>query len=161
MGGGDIHFKTGEAILWNKNKQTIGIGKVISRLYLLNAQAELPAQEKASLATIMVLVALEKLNKKNLGKGLVIDKSSIPLHACEACIQAKQVHQLFSKEAENRSTVAEEHIMGDVWGLAHVESIVKWKYYLSLTDNAKVFCHNAILMNQRSGTISDQIFMVQ
>ena len=36
-GGGDIHFKTGEAILWNKNKQTVGIGKVINRLYLLNA----------------------------------------------------------------------------------------------------------------------------
>ena len=36
-GGGDIHFKTGEAILQNKNKQTIGIGKVINRLYLLDA----------------------------------------------------------------------------------------------------------------------------
>ena len=35
--GGDIHFKTGEAILQNKNKQTVGIGKVINRLYLLGA----------------------------------------------------------------------------------------------------------------------------
>jgi transposase InsO family protein len=27
--------------------------------------------------------------------------------------------------------------MGDVWGLAHVESIGKWKYYISFTDDAK------------------------
>ena len=36
-GGGDIHFKTGEAILQNKNRQTVGIGKVINGLYLLDA----------------------------------------------------------------------------------------------------------------------------
>ena len=48
-GGGDIHFKTGEAILWNKNKQTVGIGKVINRLYLLDAQVELPGMERANL----------------------------------------------------------------------------------------------------------------
>ena len=28
-GGGDIHFKTGEAILWNKNKQTIGMERLL------------------------------------------------------------------------------------------------------------------------------------
>ena len=37
VGDGDIHFKTGEAILQNKSKQTVGIGKVINRLYLLDA----------------------------------------------------------------------------------------------------------------------------
>ena len=29
VGGGDIHFKTGEAILRNRNKQIVGIGKII------------------------------------------------------------------------------------------------------------------------------------
>ena len=77
-GGGDIHFKTGEAILRNKNKQTVGIGKVKNRLYLLDARAELPGRERANLASTQKLSwdqwhqryghlsmgALEKLKKQ-------------------------------------------------------------------------------------------------
>jgi hypothetical protein len=36
-GGGDILFKDGKAILRNKNSQTVGIGRVKNRLYLLDA----------------------------------------------------------------------------------------------------------------------------
>ena len=81
--------------------------------------------------------ALEKLKKQEMVKGLMIDESSIPSRSCEACIQAKQAHRPFPQEAKNRSTIAGEWIMGDVWGPAHVESIGKWKYYISLTDDAK------------------------
>ena len=85
-GGGDIHFKTGEAILQNKNKQIVGIGKVINRLYLLDAQVELPGRERANLALTQKLSwdqwhrryghlsmgALEKLKKQEMVKGLMI-----------------------------------------------------------------------------------------
>ncbi|KAF8222697.1 hypothetical protein L208DRAFT_1320911, partial [Tricholoma matsutake] len=54
---------------------------------------------------------------------------------CKACIQAKQAHWPFPKEAKNRSTVAGERAMSDVWGMAHVESIGRWKYYISFTDD--------------------------
>ena len=81
--------------------------------------------------------ALEKLKKQEMVKGLMIDESSIPSRSCEACIQAKQAHWPFPQEAKNRSTIAGERIMGDVWGPACVESIGKWKYYISLTDDAK------------------------
>ena len=150
-GGGDIHFKTGEAILRNKNKQTVGIGKVINRLYLLDAQAELPGRERANLASTQKLSwdqwhrryghlsmgALEKLKKQEMVKRLMINESSIPSQSCESCIQAKQAHRPFLQEAKNRSTIAGERIMGDVWGPACIESIGKWKYYVSLTDDAK------------------------
>jgi hypothetical protein len=36
-GGGDIQFKDGKAILWNKSNLTVGIGRVKNRLYLLDA----------------------------------------------------------------------------------------------------------------------------
>ena len=135
VGGGDIHFKTGEAILWNKNKQTVGIGKVVNRLYLLDAQAELPGRERVNLASTQKLSwdqwhqryghlsmgALEKLKKQEMVKGLMIDESSIPSQSCEACIQAKQAHQPFPQEAKNRSMIAGEQIMGDVWRPARIE----------------------------------------
>ena len=105
-GGGDIHFKAGEAIFQNKNKQTIGIGKVINRIYLLDAQAELPGLERANLALTQKLSwgqwhqryghlsmgMLETLEKEKLVKGLMINKSLIPSQSCKACIQAKQAH---------------------------------------------------------------------
>ena len=176
-GGGDVHFKTGEAILRNKRKQTVGIGKVIKRLYLLDARAELPGQERASLATIQKLSwdqwhrryghlsmgAPERLNKENLVKGLVINESSIPSRSCEACIQAKQAHRPFPKEAKNRSTVAGEWTMGDVWETARVESIGKWKYYLSLTDDAKRFVTTLFLRtkDQAQSRIKEHITMIE
>jgi transposase InsO family protein len=176
-GGGDIHFKTGVAILRNKSKQTVGIGKVINRLYLLDARAELPGQERANLATTQKLSwdqwhrrfghlsmgALEKLNKEKLVKGLMIDESSIPSRSCEACIQAKQAHRPFPKEAENRTTIAGERIMGDVWGPARVESIGKWKYYLSLTDDAKRYVTTLFLKtkDQAGSRIKEHVNMIE
>ena len=35
--------------------------------------------------------------------------------------------------------------MGDVWGPACVESIRKWKYHVSLTDNAKHYVMTLVL----------------
>ena len=104
--GGDIHFKTGEAILQNKNKQTVGIRKVINRLYLLDAQVELPGLERENLASTQKLSwdqwhlryghlsmsTLEKLRNQEMVKGLTIDESLIPSQSCKACIQAKQAH---------------------------------------------------------------------
>lgn len=79
--------------------------------------------------------------------GLLIDKSTIPSHTCEACIQAKQAHRAFPKEAENRAKIPEERIMCDVWGPAPVESIGHFKYYLSFVDDNTrygqvIFLHN-------------------
>ena len=107
--------------------------------------------------------ALEKLNKEKLVKGLMINESSIPSWSCEACIQAKQAHQPFPKEAENRATIAGECIMGDVWGPAHVESIGKWKYYLLLTDNAKHYVTTLFLKtkDQAGSWIKEHINMIE
>jgi hypothetical protein len=151
VGGGDIQFKDGKAILQDKSNQTVGISRVKNRLYLLDAQAELPGQERANFASTQKLSwdqwhhryghlsvgALETLKKQKLVKGLMIDESSIPSRSCEACIQAKQAHRPFPKEAENRSTVAGERAMSNVLGPACVESIGRWKYYISFTDDAK------------------------
>jgi hypothetical protein len=55
VGGGDILFKDWKAILQNKNSQTIGTGRVKNRLYLLDARAELPGQERANFASTQKL----------------------------------------------------------------------------------------------------------
>ena len=68
---------------------------------------------------------------------MAVDESSIPSKSCEACIQAKQAHKSFPQEAEHRSLEPGERVMGDVWGPAGKESIGKWKYYISFTDDCK------------------------
>jgi hypothetical protein len=55
VGGGDILFKDRKAISQNKNSETIGIGKVKNRLYLLDAQAELQGQERVNFASTQKL----------------------------------------------------------------------------------------------------------
>src|SRR5271156_5209350 len=73
---------------------------------------------------------LNQISKEGIVDGLVIDQSTIPSNTCEACIQAKQAHKPFLKEAENRSKEPGERVMSDVWGLARIESIGKWKWYI-------------------------------
>ena len=68
--------------------------------------------------------------------GLAIDQSSIPSKTCDACIEAKQAHQPFPAEAENRSQTQGERFMTDVWGPAHVTSIGGWIYYISFCDDS-------------------------
>jgi hypothetical protein len=61
----------------------------------------------------------------------------------------------FPKEAQNRSTIAGERTMSDVWGPARVESIGKSKYYISFTDDAKRFC--TVLFMKKKGESGENI----
>ncbi len=146
-GGGHAEFKNGKTILKGKSGRIIGKGTLINRLYLLDARAELPGQDRVNLATTnklswdqwhrrfghISISALERLKREGMVDGLTVDESSIPSRTCESCIEAKQAHRPFPAEASNRSDTPGERIMGDVWGPARVESIGRWKYYLSLT----------------------------
>ena len=53
--------------------------------------------------------------------------------------------------------------MGDVWGPAHVESIGKWKYYLSLTDDAKRYVTTLFLKteDQAGSQIKEHVNMIE
>ena len=53
--------------------------------------------------------------------------------------------------------------MGDVWGPAHVESIGKWKYYLSLTDDAKHYIRTLFLKTkgQVQSWIKEHVNMIE
>ena len=74
---------------------------------------------------------------------------TIPSNTCEACIQAKQAHKPFPKEAKNRLEEPGERVMSDVWGPARVESIGKWKWYISFVDDC-VQHGNILFMKQKS-----------
>jgi len=84
-----------------------------------------------------LISGLEQLKREGLVDGLTIDKSSIASSTCESCIQAKQAHHPFPKEAEHYSKIAGERIVGNVWGPVHVQSIGRWSYYVSFLDDAK------------------------
>ena len=53
--------------------------------------------------------------------------------------------------------------MGDVWGPAHVESIGKWKYHVSLTDNAKQYVMTLFswTKDQAQSQIKEHINMIE
>jgi transposase InsO family protein len=92
---------------------------------------------------------LDRISKRGIVDGLSIDQSTIPSNTCEACIQAKQAHKPFPKEAENRSEVPGERVMSDVWGPARVESIGKWRWYISFVDDC-TRNGNVLFMKQKS-----------
>lgn len=135
----------------DRDGTVVGKGYKHQRLYLLAARAVMPMQERANLAASRRLTwdqwhhryghigmtALRQLQKEGLVSGLEIDESSIPSKTCEACIQAKQTHKPFPKEAENRSEIPGERIVSDVWGPARVTSIGGWNYTISFIDDAK------------------------
>ena len=89
---------------------------------MLYARAALPGTERSNYASMEKLTwdqwhrryghisisALQLLDKENLVKGLAIDQSLIPSKMCDACIEAKQAHQPFPKEAKNRSQIQGE-----------------------------------------------------
>ena len=83
----------------------------------------------------IAIPSLEHLNRENMVNGLAIDQSSIPSKSCDACIQAKQARKSYPQEAKNCSQTPGERVMSDVWGPAGKESIGKWKYYISFTDD--------------------------
>jgi len=142
--GGHIDFQEGGCRLFDTKNQVIGEGWKVNRLYQLYARAELPGQECANLTASKAPTFRayrdqwsRTAEKEGLVTGLTIDDTSIASLTCESCIQAKQAHQPFPKEAEHCAKIAGEWIIGDIWGPAHVKSIGGWLYYVSLLDDAK------------------------
>jgi len=149
-GGG--FMETGGGICWlmDNSKKVVGKGYKHHRLFLLAARATLLEQERTNYAASpklswdqwhcryghISISALRQLEKEGLVSGLTIDQSSIPSKTCIACTEAKQAHQPFPKEAENRSDTPGERVMSDVWGPARVVSIGGWKYYISFTNDS-------------------------
>ena len=145
-------METGGGICWlmDNSKKVVGKGYKHHRLFLLAARATLLEQERTNYAASpklswdqwhcryghISISALRQLEKEGLVSGLTIDQSSIPSKTCIACTEAKQAHQPFPKEAENRSDTPGERVMSDVWGPARVVSIGGWKYYISFTDDS-------------------------
>jgi hypothetical protein len=80
--------------------------------------------------------------------GLSIDQSLIASKSCDACIQAKQAQKSYPQEAKNRSQTPGERVMSDVWGPAGKESISKWKYYISSTDDCTRYVHVLFLKDK-------------
>ena len=138
-------------------------------LYLLDARAELPNRESAQYASIRThswdqwhrlyghisVNAIKSLKLNQMVDGLKIDESTFPSESCEACIQAKQAHKPFPQEAKNRSELPGERIMSDVWGPAQTESIGRWKYYISFTDDGVRL--TAVLFLKKKGQAFDRI----
>jgi hypothetical protein len=155
-GGGTFSGGNGKCSLTNKNGQLVGTGSKTGGLYLLDARAQLLDQERTNYASTgqkrtwdqwhknfghIAIPSLECLHREKMVNGMAVDQSSIPSKSCDACIQAKQAHRSFPQEAENRSQEPGERIMGDVWGPAGKESIGKWKYYISFTDDCTRYVH--------------------
>ena len=92
---------------------------------------------------------LHRRSKGGIVDGLSIDQSTMPSNTCEACIQAKQAHKPFPGEAKNRSEVPGERVMSDVWGPTRVESIGRWRWYISFIDDCTRH-GNVLFMKQKS-----------
>jgi hypothetical protein len=101
------------------------------------------------------ITSLERLSQNGMVSGLSIDQSSKPSITCEACIQAKQAHKPFPKEAEHRSEIPGKQIMSDVWGPTRVESIGKWKWYISFVDDCTRY--GTVLFLKHKGNAADRI----
>ena len=166
---GKVDFKDGTCWLKNKDGKVIGKGYKHQRLYLLTARATLQGQERSNYTATRKLAwdewhrrfghisisALQQLDKEGLVSGLTIDQSSIPSRTCISCTEAKQVHQKFPQEAENRSEIAGERFVSDVWGPAKVTSIGGWNYYISFIDDAKRY--DTILFLVKKSDSTDRI----
>ena len=149
--GGHVDFREGGCRLFEAKNQVIGEGWKVNRLYQLYARAELPGRERANLAASkaptwdqwhrrfghITISGLEWLKREGLVTGLTVDDTSIASPTCESCIQAKQAHRPFPKEAKHRAEIAGEWIVGNVWGPVHVKSIGGWLYYASFLDDVK------------------------
>ena len=156
--GGSFSGGNGKCVIKDKSGSIIGRGTKMGRLYLLDTKI----QEKANIATTSKLTwdqwhkcyghvaisALQRLNRENMVDGMSIDHSSTPSQSCESCIEAKQAHRSFPQEAENRSQEPGERIMSDVWGPAAKESIGRWKYYISFTNDCTRYVHVLFLCDK-------------
>ena len=145
---GRIIFHKRQCYLEDKNGKIIMYGQMQGRLYLIDASTT-QSKEFAHYASQLKLSwdqwhrryghistsSLERLIKEGMVNGILINQTTSPSKSCEACIEAKQAHKPFPKEAENRSQIPGEQFMSDVWGPARVESIGKWKWYISFMDD--------------------------
>ena len=161
-GGGEFIGGNGKCTLKEKSGRIVGEGTKTGRLYLLNARAQLLGQERTNYAATpklswdqwhrryghISISALERLDRENMVNGLLVDQSSITSKSCDACIQAKQARKSYPQEAEHRSQTPGERVMSDVWGPAGKESIGKWKYYISFTDDCTRYVHVLFLKDK-------------
>ena len=174
---GKIIFHKRKCQLENKEGNIIGHGQMKGRLYLLDAKLIQTSQEVSHYASPpkitwdqlhrryghISITSLERLSKNGMVSGLLIDQSSKPSITCEACIQAKQAHKPFPKEAEHKSEIPGERIMSDVWGPARVESIGRWKWYISFVDDCTRFSTILFLKHKGEATtrIKDHITKIE
>ena len=166
---GRIIFHNRKCQLENKEGNIIGHGGMKGRLYLLDAKLIQTSQETSHYSSSpkitwdqwhrryghISVTSLERLSQNGMVSGLLIDQSSKPSITCEACIQAKQAHKPFPKEAEHKSETPGERIMSDVWGPARVESIGRWKWYISFIDDCTRY--STILFLKHKGEATDRI----
>ena len=92
--------------------------------------------------------------------GMAVDHTS---KTCEACIKAKHAHAPFPKVAENRSEIAGERVMSDVWGKTETKSSEGYHYYISFTNDTKRFSDVKFLMNRKDAVppIKDHATMIE
>ena len=148
----------------DKTGKIVGRGNKINRLYLLDARAQLLGQERTNYTNTtqkqtwdqwhksfghIAIPSLKCLYQEEMVNRMAVDESSIPSKSCDACIQAKQAHWSFPQEAKNCSEEPGECIMGDVWRPAGKESIGKWKYYISFTDDCTCYVHVLFLKDKK------------
>ncbi len=81
------------------------------------------------------ITGLQRLAKDGLVEGLTIDEDSPPFTQCEACIQAKQIHNPYPQEAKHRREIPGELTHSDIWGPAHVASLQGSKYNIAFMDD--------------------------
>ena len=110
-----------------------------------------------------MISSLEQLDREKMFDGMAIDHASIPSKTCKACIKAKHAHAPFPKEAENRSEIAGEYVMSDVWGKTKTKSSEGYHYYISFTDDPKRFSDVKFLVNKKDAVpwIKDDATMIE
>lgn len=167
-GGGEVGFRKGECVLRNKDGKVVGTGRKEGRLYKLDARAVL-IREQANFATSdakswdhwhrvlghIGISTLEKMHQKHVVDGFTIDESSIPSRTCTSCLEAKLTRQPYPKQAETRCEKPGEGFHSDVWGPIATQSIGKFRYYISFTDDCTRFVKLYFLKDK--GEAADKI----
>src|SRR5258705_13972036 len=78
---------------------------------------------------------MKELLNGNMATGINIDETAMPTIHCEACIQAKVVHQSFPKESSTRAEEPSDLTHSDLSGPAPKASPAGSKYFISFIDN--------------------------
>ncbi|GBE89144.1 hypothetical protein SCP_1501500 [Sparassis crispa] len=147
--GGRVLMGNSRAILIDKNKHTLAIGKKNGRLYSLKLRPIVPQPARTYTAKEygphtwekwhkiyghIGKPALMRLYREGLVDGLEISPSPDEIN-CEACIQAKATRKPFPKETDECSKVPGELTHTDVWGPAQTAALQGWKYFITFTDD--------------------------